>query len=48
MKAISYIYADLIEESLKTGKTYKTLDEVPPSIRDEVKELLIKNKATNC
>lgn len=43
MNAISYIYADLIETSLKTGVTYKTLDEVPITIRNEVKEILIKN-----
>lgn len=43
MNAISYIYADLIETSLKTGVTYKTLDVVPIAIRNEVKEILIKN-----
>ncbi len=43
MNVISYIYADLIETSLKTGTTYKTLDEVPIIIRKEVEELLIKN-----
>ena len=42
MNAISFVYADLIEESAKTGVTYKTLDEVPEVIRDEVKALLIK------
>lgn len=38
---ISYVYADLIEASLKTGITYKTLEQVPEIIKTEVKEILI-------
>lgn len=37
---ISYIYADLIEASLKTGITYKTFEQVPEKFRNEVKEIL--------
>ncbi|WP_313343950.1 hypothetical protein [Lacrimispora sp.] len=38
---ISYLYADLIEASLKTGITYKTFEQVPEKIKNEVKEILI-------
>lgn len=38
---ISYVYADLIEASLKTGITYKTFEQVPEKIKIEVKEILI-------
>ena len=38
---ISYVYADLIEASLKTGITYKTFEQVPEKIKNEVKEILI-------
>jgi hypothetical protein len=31
---------DLIEASLKTGITYKTFEQVPKTIRNEVKEIL--------
>lgn len=37
---ISYVYADLIEASLKTGITYKTFEQVPEKNRNEVKEIL--------
>ncbi|WP_313072950.1 hypothetical protein [Lacrimispora sp.] len=37
---ISYVYADLIEASKKTGITYKTIDQVPENIKNEVKEIL--------
>lgn len=40
MTPISYVYADLIEASLKTGITYKTIEQVPEKIRNEVKEIL--------
>lgn len=39
---ISYVYADLIEVSKKTGINYKTLNEVPENKRQEVKEILKK------
>ncbi|WP_158585022.1 hypothetical protein [Lacrimispora algidixylanolytica] len=39
---ITYIYADLIETSLKTGINYKSINEVPEKIKSEVKELLLK------
>ncbi|WP_313069723.1 hypothetical protein [Lacrimispora sp.] len=38
---ISYVYADLIEASFKTGITYKTFKQVPERIKAEVKEILI-------
>lgn len=38
---ISYLYADLIEASLKTGITYKRFEQVPEKIKNEVKEILI-------
>ncbi|GLB26640.1 hypothetical protein LXJ15735_28810 [Lacrimispora xylanolytica] len=38
---ISYVYADLIEASLKTGITYKTFEQVPEKIKSEVKEILV-------
>ena len=37
---ISYVYADLIEESKNTGNTYKTIEQVPEKIRNEVKKIL--------
>ncbi|MBS5958413.1 MAG: hypothetical protein KIC73_16035 [Clostridiales bacterium] len=37
---ISYIYADLIEASLKTGITYKTFEQIPEKFKNEVKEIL--------
>jgi hypothetical protein len=37
---ISYVYADLIEASKKTGIIYKTIEQVPETIRNEVKEIL--------
>ncbi|GLB24851.1 hypothetical protein LXJ15735_10920 [Lacrimispora xylanolytica] len=37
---ISYVYADLIETSIKTGITYKTFEQVPEKIRNEVKKIL--------
>ncbi|WP_349673923.1 hypothetical protein [Lacrimispora sp.] len=41
MKSISNVYADLIERSVKTDETYKTIEDVPASIRDIVKNILI-------
>lgn len=41
MISISYVYADLIEESKKSGIIYKTIQEVPEVIRQEVIEILI-------
>jgi len=40
MTAISYVYADLIETSIKTGTNYKTIDQVPEKLKTEVKEIL--------
>jgi hypothetical protein len=37
---ISYLYADLIEASLKTGITHKTFEQVPEKIKNEVKKIL--------
>lgn len=37
---ISYVYADLIEEGLKKGITYKTYEQVPEKLKKEVKEIL--------
>ena len=36
----SFVYANLIESSLKTGTTYKTFEQVPEKIKKEVKEIL--------
>lgn len=35
---ISYLYADLIEASLKTGITYKTFEQVPEKIKTKLKK----------
>jgi len=42
MKSISTVYADLIERSIKTDETCKTIEDVPASIRDSVKNILIE------
>lgn len=42
MKSILSVYADLIERSIKTDETYKTIEDVPASIRDSVKNILIE------
>ena len=38
MKSISTVYANLIERSIKTYETYKTIEDVSASIRDSVKK----------
>lgn len=38
---ISFVYADLIEASLKTGIIYKTFEQVPDKIKKEVKKILV-------
>jgi len=40
MTAISYVYADLIEASVKTGVSYKTIGQVPEKLMEEVKIIL--------
>lgn len=40
MTAISYVYADLIEASIKTGINYKTIEQVPEMLIVEVKSIL--------
>ena len=40
MIAISYVYADLIETSIKTGINYKTIEQVPEKLINEVKSIL--------
>ncbi len=42
MTAISYVYADLIEASVKTGVSYKTIEQVPDKLIEEVKGILIE------
>jgi hypothetical protein len=39
---ISYVYADLIEASLKTGTKYKTFEQVPKKSKKKLKILTIK------
>lgn len=42
MLNISYVYANLIEISQISGITYKTIEQVPEKIRNEVREILKK------
>ena len=42
MKSVSTVYADLIERRIKTDETYKTIEDVPASIGDSVKNILIE------
>ncbi|WP_313582954.1 hypothetical protein [Lacrimispora sp.] len=41
-EAISYVYADLIEASVKTGVSYKIIGQVPDKLIKEVKGILIE------
>lgn len=42
MKSISNVYAHLNEGSIKADETYKTIEYVPDSFRDSVKNILIE------